>query len=86
MKYMLVDVDYEKKIVYYFLSRQERDDKVFRESLIPEYQIWKERGYLSCLFLSGDEDLKENIEDLIRHNLWVMAKKNLKEREQYDRL
>ena len=83
---MLVDVDREKKIVCYYLSRKERDDTVFRESLKPEYQIWKERGYLSCVFLSGDGDLKETIEGLIRHNLEVMAKKNLKEREKNDRL
>ena len=66
---MLVDVDHEKKLVCYYLSRQERDDKVFRESLKPEYQLWKERGYLTCVFLSGDGDLKEAIEGLIRHNL-----------------
>lgn len=74
---MLVDVDHEKKLVCYYLSRQERDDKVFRESLKPEYQLWKERGYLSCVFLSGDGDLKESIEELIRHNLEVMAKKEV---------
>lgn len=74
---MLVDVDHEKKLVCYYLSRQERDDKVFRESLKPEYQLWKERGYLTCVFLSGDGDLKEAIEGLIRHNLEVMAKKEV---------
>lgn len=74
---MLVEIDEKKKIIYFFLSREERDDLAFRESLKPQYKVWKEKGYISCVFLSGDEDLKENTAELLKHNIKVMAKKAL---------
>lgn len=81
MNTMFVEVDYKKKIVYYFLSSQERDNVIFRDSLKPEYAIWRNRGYITCVFLSGNEDLKENTADLLRHNLELMAKKSIEEKK-----
>lgn len=77
---MLVDVDENKKIVYYYLSREERDNKEFRESLKPSYKEWKEKGYITCVFLSGDGDLLELTKELLIHNKMVLAKKELEER------
>lgn len=74
---MLVEIDEKRKIIYFFLSREERDDLAFREALKPQYKVLKEKGYISCVFLSGDEDLKENTTELLKHNIKVMAKKAL---------
>lgn len=80
MNTMLVDIDYEKKIVFYYLSIQERDSLVFRESIRSEFAIWRDRGYTTCVFLSGEEDLRKNTGELLVHNLHVIAKKEVERR------
>lgn len=74
-------MDENKKIVLYYLSREERDNEAFRESLKPSYREWKDKGYKTCVFLSGDGDLVELTKELLIHNKMVLAQKALEERK-----
>lgn len=65
---MFVEKDEEKKIVYFWLSRQEKDDADFRESLKPQYAKCKSEGYTVCVFLSGSGSLFESTKNLLLHN------------------
>ena len=49
-----MEVREQSKIVELWLTREERDDPAFRESLKPIYQQYKDQKYLVAVFLSGD--------------------------------
>ena len=51
-----MEVREQSKIVELWLTREERDDPAFRESLKPIYQQYKDQNYLVAVFLSGEED------------------------------
>lgn len=65
---MQMSVKEESKTVEIWLTRAERDDPVFRESLKPLYKKYREQKYLVAVFLSGDEDLYDLTRDLLLFN------------------
>ena len=77
---MFMEVDEKDKMAYYWLSKEEKDDKEFRESLRPEFRVWNQKGYKVVNFLSGTEDLVKNTTDLLLHNRDVMARERVRKR------
>ena len=67
----------ESKIVELWLTRKERDDPAFRESLKPIYQEYKEQKYFVAVFLSGEEDLYQQTRDLLLYNRRRQAEKEV---------
>ena len=70
---MLFEKEDTKKLAIYWLSREEKVDTAFHESLRPHYREWKAKGYKVCVFLSGEGDLVQSTCDLLVHNKMVMA-------------
>ena len=60
-----------------WLTREERDDPAFRESLKPIYQQYKDQKYLVAVFLSGEEDLYQQTRDLLLYNRRRQAEKEV---------
>lgn len=74
---MRMEIRDESKIVELWLTRKERDDPAFRESLKPIYQEYKEQKYLVAVFLSGEEDLYQQTRDLLLYNRRRQAEKEV---------
>ena len=72
----------ESKIVELWLTREEKDDLTFRESLKPMYQKYKEQKYLVAVFLSGEEDLYQQTRDLLLYNRQRHAEKEVQAEKQ----
>jgi len=70
---LTVEVCEQTRIVYYWMTRQERDAK---PTLKTEYHDWKSRGFKVCTFISGNESLVDLTKDLLKHNKEVIAKQN----------
>ncbi len=67
----------ESKIVELWLTREEKDDLAFWESLKPIYQEYKEQKYLVAVFLSGEEDLYQQTRDLLLYSRRRQAEKEV---------
>ena len=74
---MRMEIREQNKIVELWLTREERDDSAFRESLKPIYQEYKEQKYLVAVFLSGEEDLYQQTRDLLLYNRRRQAEKEV---------
>ena len=74
---MRMEIRDESKIVELWLTREERDDPAFRESLKPIYQQYKDQKYLVAVFLSGEEDLYQQTRDLLLYNRRRQAEKEV---------
>ena len=72
----------QSKIVELWLTREERDDPAFRESLKPIYQQYKDENYLVAVFLSGEEDLYQQTRDLLLYNRRRLAEKEVQAEKQ----
>ena len=72
-----MEIREQSKIVELWLTREERDDPAFRESLKPIYQQYKEQKYLVAVFLSGEEDLYQQTRDLLLYNRRRQAEKEV---------
>ena len=72
----------QSKIVELWLTREERDDPAFRESLKPIYQQYKDQNYLVAVFLSGEEDLYQQTRDLLLYNRRRLAEKEVQAEKQ----
>ena len=77
---MIVEVDESKRIVYYWLSREELANEELIEHLRKEEREWNHKGFKICEFHSGTGDLLELTKELLIHNKKVMAEKIVKER------
>ena len=66
----------------FWLTREERDDPAFRESLKPIYQQYKDQNYLVAVFLSGEEDLYQQTRDLLLYNRRRLAEKEVQAEKQ----
>ncbi len=78
---MFVEISEEDKIVFYWLSKEEKADEQLRASIKPEQVEWTKKGYAVCTFLSGTQDIVENTKALLIHNLHVLASENVKGRK-----
>lgn len=65
---LYVNVQTENKIVELWLTRTEREDKVFRASLAPLYQKYNTQGFLVAVYLSGDKDAYQETRALLGYN------------------
>ena len=74
---MRMEIREQNKIVELRLTREERDDPAFRESLKPIYQQYKDQNYLVAVFLSGEEDLYQQTCDLLLYNRRRLAEKEI---------
>ena len=72
-----MEIREQNKIVELWLTREERDDPAFRESLKPIYQQYKDQKYLVAVFLSGEEDLYQQTRDLLLYNRRRQAEKEV---------
>ena len=72
---MRMEVKEQSKIVEFWLTRAERDDPAFRETLRPICQQYKAQKYLVAVFLSGEEDLYQQTRDLLLYNRRRQAEK-----------
>lgn len=77
-----MEISEESKIVELWLTREEKDDLTFRESLKPMYQKYKEQKYLVAVFLSGEEDLYQQTRDLLLYNRQRHAEKEVQAEKQ----
>ena len=72
-----MEIREQSKIVAFWLTRGERDDPAFRESLKPIYRQYKDQNYLVAVFLSGEEDLYQQTCDLLLYNRRRLAEKEI---------
>ena len=79
---MRMEIREESRIVELWLTRAERDDPAFRESLKPIYQQYKDQKYLVAVFLSGEEDLYQQTRDLLLYNRRRLAEKEVQAEKQ----
>ena len=77
-----MEIREQNKIVELWLTREERDDSAFRESLKPIYQQYKDQNYLVAVFLSGEEDLYQQTRDLLLYNRRRLAEKEVQAEKQ----
>ena len=75
---MEMNVYHDTKIVDIWLTRAEADDTALRESLKPIYKKYAGMKYFVAVFESGKEDLIEGAAALLRHNLELKARNELK--------
>ena len=50
---MEMEVSEKDRIVYYWLTNEEKENTEFRQALKPQYGEWSRKGYKVCVFLSG---------------------------------
>lgn len=65
---MEVEFKASEKMVYIWLTKADAENAQLRESLKPFYQKCKSNGVLCAVFISGPEDLREGIRDLLLYN------------------
>ena len=65
---MRMEVRDQNKIVELWLTKEEKADAAFQESLKPIYQQYKAQNYLVAVFLSGEADLYQQTRDLLLYN------------------
>ena len=65
---MRMEVKEQSKVMELWLTREEKDNKQFLESLKPLYQQYKAQHYMVAVFYSGQEDLYQQTRDLLLYN------------------
>lgn len=75
-------VQKELKIVELWLTKTEKNDIAFQESLKQIYQQYKAQNYLVAVFLSGEADLHQQTRDLLRYNRRRLAEQEVQARKQ----
>ncbi|MEQ2455759.1 hypothetical protein [Flavonifractor hominis] len=79
---MHMEVREQSKIVELWLTKEENNDPVFRESLKPIYQQYKAQKYMVAVFLSGEADLYQQTRDLLVYNRRRLAEKEVRAAKQ----
>ena len=77
-----MEINEKNKIVELWLTKEEKDDAIFRESLRPIYQQYKAQNYLVAVFLSGESDLYQKTRDLLLDNRRRLAEREVQIRHQ----
>ena len=78
---MTLEVCEKNRIVYYWLSREEKDNVDIQNVLKNEYGEWRSKGYKVCTFVSGSGNLVDLTKELLIHNKLIIAKKAIEETE-----
>lgn len=79
---MQMNVREKSKVVELWLTREEKNDPEFRESLKPIYQQYRAQKYLVAVFLSGEENLYEQTRDLLLYNRRRSAEKEVQRQKE----
>ena len=79
---MTLEVCEKKRIAYYWLSREEKDNVDIQNELKDKYGEWRSKGYKVCTFVSGSGNLVDLTKELLIHNKLIIAKKATEETEQ----
>lgn len=79
---MRMEIRDQNKIVELWLTREEKEDAAFQESLKPIYQQYKAQNYLVAVFLSGEADLYQQTRDLLLYNRRRLAEKDVQAQKQ----
>ena len=79
---MRMEVKEHSKVVELWLTREEKDDKQFVESLKPLYRQYKAQNYMVAVFYSGEEDLYQQTRGLLLYNRRRVAEKEVQEQRQ----
>lgn len=70
---MKIDICNETKIVYYWITLEERGSN--QDKLSAEYKEWSKKKYRVCTFISGKDNLTELTKELLIHNRNVLAER-----------
>ena len=65
---MEININREAGIAEIWLTKAERDDKAFRETLKPLYEKFRAEKLLPAVYLSGDDDLLDCTAALLKYN------------------
>ena len=79
---MRMEVKEQSKVVELWLTRDEKNDQQFLESLKPLYRQYKAQNYMVAVFYSGEEDLYQQTRDLLLYNRRRAAEKEVREQRQ----
>ena len=79
---MRMEVKEQSKVVELWLTRDEKENKQFLESLKPLYRQYKAQNYLVAVFYSGEGDLYQQTRDLLLYNRRRAAEKEVREQRQ----
>ena len=79
---MRMEVKEQSKVVELWLTREEKNDQQFLESLKPLYRQYKAQNYMVAVFYSGEEDLYQQTRDLLLYNRRRAAEKEVQEQRQ----
>ena len=74
-----MEVREQDKIVELWLTRAEKDNPAFRDSLKPLCQQYKEQNYLVSMYLSGEAELYLQTRDLLLYNRRRLAEQDIQE-------
>lgn len=66
-----------KKLVLFWISREEGTDKIFIDALKPQFKAWKAKGYQAVLMESGTGNLEDSMYQLMKQNYVSLAKRQL---------
>lgn len=79
---MRMEVKDQSKVVELWLTREERNDQQFLDSLKPLYRQYQGQNYLVAVFYSGEEELYQQTRDLLLYNRRRAAEKQVQEQGQ----
>lgn len=79
---MEINVRGERKIVEIWLTREEQQDAALLEKLKPLYQNYKESGYMTVVFESGEQDLWNATSGLLCYNRKRIAQMEVEQETQ----
>lgn len=69
----------DKRIVEVWLTSAEKADIGVQAQLKPMYVEYKKKGYLTAVFLSGDQDLYQQTTDLLKYNRTRSAQREVQQ-------
>lgn len=65
---MRIEIDQEKKLAAFWLTRQERDDQGLQDRLKQSYDAYRKEGYAIVVYYSGAGSLLEHTTNLLLSN------------------
>lgn len=65
---MRIEIDKEKKLAAFWLTRKERDDQSLQERLRQTYDALRRAEYSVIVYYSGEGSLLANITELLLNN------------------
>lgn len=72
----------DMKIVQIWLTNAEKNDPEVAEKLRPLYAENKSRGYMTVVYKSGGQDMKEGMRDLLVYNKRKLAELEVQQEKQ----